>query len=70
MRDALRDAIEELKQAEDVEEPTREALHLDQDIQDVTGSPDLVRTIFTKIEASEVVVADVTLTGATGTARS
>ncbi len=43
-----------------------EALHLDQDIQGVTGSPDLARTIFNKVEAAEVVVADVTIVGATG----
>lgn len=67
VRDALRDAIDRLKQAPDIEEPTakesREALHLDQDIQGVTGSPDLARTIFDKIDMSEVVVADVTLVG-------
>jgi hypothetical protein len=63
VRNALRDAIEELKQAPDIEEPAREALHLDHDIQDVTGCPDLARTIFGKIEVSEVVIADVTLVG-------
>ncbi len=50
---------------EAVEEPVRETLHLDQDIQGITGSPDLVRTIFEKIEKSAVVVADVTIVGAT-----
>ncbi len=76
VRDALRDAIEELKEPPDFEEPTsretREALHLDQDIQGVTGSPDLARTILEKIDRSDVVVADVTLVGrvvdASGTA--
>ncbi len=47
IRDALRDAIETLKVPPDVEEPTskdsRDALHLDQDIQGVTGIPDLAR---------------------------
>jgi len=65
VRDALKDAIDKLKQAQDVEEPVRDMLHLDQDIQGVTGSPDLVRTIFEKIDRSEVVVADVTLVGTT-----
>lgn len=63
IRDALREAIDQLKQAEDIEEPIRDALHLDHDIQDVTGSPDLARTILDKIDASEVVVADVTAVG-------
>jgi hypothetical protein len=63
IREALKAAIDELKQASDIEEPIREALHLDQDIQEVAGSPDLARTIFNKIEASEVVIADVTTIG-------
>lgn len=60
----LLEAIEELKQAEDVEEPTerdrKDAMHLDQDRQGVSGSPDLARTILEKIDASAVFVADVT----------
>lgn len=69
VRDALNDAIAELKESPDIiEEPTtaeaREALHLDQDIQGTTGSPDLAQTIFDKINASTVVVADVTMVGA------
>jgi hypothetical protein len=67
VRDALRVAIEALKQAPDVEEPTaaetRENIHLDHDRQGVTGSPDLARTIFEKIDAAAVFVADVTLIG-------
>lgn len=66
VRDSLQDAIEKLKQASDVEEPLRETVHLDHDIQGVTGSPDLVRTIFEKIEQSQVFVADITPVGATG----
>jgi hypothetical protein len=61
VRDALKEAIERLKQATDVEEPGREELHLDQDIEGITGSPDLARTIFDKINNSDVVIADVTL---------
>lgn len=70
VRDALKIAIDNLKQAEDIEEPTRDDLHLDQDTQDTTGSPDLVPTIFGKIEKSEVVVADVTIVGKTDEAKS
>ena len=65
VRDALKLAINRLKQAEDIDEPTRDDLHLDQDTQGTTGSPDLVPTIFGKIEKSEVVVADVTIVGKT-----
>ncbi len=65
VRDALKDAVAKLKQDSDIEEPIREDLHIDQDIQGVTGSPDLARTIFDKIEKSEVVVADVTIVGKT-----
>jgi hypothetical protein len=61
VRDALKVAVDRLKQAEDIDEPTRDDLHLDQDTQGTTGSPDLVPTIFRKIEESEVIVADVTI---------
>lgn len=64
IRQALLDAIEALKQPEDIEEPTereqKEALHLDHDRQGVPGSPDLARTILDKIGESAVFVADVT----------
>jgi hypothetical protein len=67
VRDALKEAIDQLKQAPEIEEPSaregREALHFDQDVQGVTGSPDLARTILDKIDAAHVVVADVTLVG-------
>lgn len=65
VRDALKDAIAKLKLVEDIEDAVRDALHLDHDIKDVTGSPDLARTILEKIEKSEVVVADVTIVGST-----
>ena len=65
VRDALKAAVSELRQTEDIEEALREDLHLDQDTQGTTGSPDLVSTIFGKIEKSEVVVADVTIVGET-----
>jgi hypothetical protein len=65
VRAALIEAIKELKQAEDVEEPSereaREAIHLDHDRQGVTGSPDLAPTIFGKIDVAAVFISDVTL---------
>lgn len=64
VRAALLDAINMLKQPDEIEEPTqaenRESMHLDQDRQDVTGSPGLADTIKRKIEASAVFVADIT----------
>jgi hypothetical protein len=72
VRDALNAAIEQLKHASDVIEPTeretRLALHIDHDRKGVSGNPDLVRVILEKIEQSAVFVADVTLTGIVGSA--
>jgi hypothetical protein len=65
VRAALTDAIEKLRQAPDVAEAVRSAIRVDYDIQGNTGSPDLARTIFGKIDKSEVVVADVTIVGET-----
>jgi hypothetical protein len=69
VRTALEAAIAKLKQPADVEEPTgrdrREALHLDQDRQGVSGTPELARTIFSKIDQSAVFVADVSTMGET-----
>ena len=64
VRDALNAAVEKLKQGEGVEDAPRD-IHLDHDIKNVLGSPDLVRTILNKIEKSEVVVADATIVGKT-----
>ena len=63
VRDSLKAAIEELKAMPEIDEPTREALHLDQDREGVPGSPELVQTILEKIDVAEVVVADVTPLG-------
>lgn len=64
VRSALKAAIEELRQPADVEEPSeremKDRLHLDHDRQGVTGSPRLLETILTKIEAATVFVGDVT----------
>lgn len=63
IRDALKAAITELKSMPEIEEPVREALHLDHDREGIPGSPELVRTILEKIDTSDVVVADVTIVG-------
>lgn len=39
----------------------REALHLDHDRKGISGSPELARTIFGKVDNATVLVADVTL---------
>jgi len=64
VRDALQRAIEKLKLSPDVEDAQRD-IELDHDIKGVTGSPDLARTIFEKIDKSTIVVADVTIVGST-----
>src|SRR5260370_1008383 len=67
VRDALLAAIEKLKEAPDIEEPSEEArrndMHLDSDRQGLSGSPDLARAILEKIDASSVFVGDVTPVG-------
>jgi hypothetical protein len=64
IRESLRAAIDALKKSDSVEEPiereSKNGLHLDHDRAGVSGSPDLARLIFEKIEASTVFVADVT----------
>src|SRR5579884_1141587 len=69
VRDALNDAIERLRAENNVEDAPRD-LYLDHDVKDVPGSPDLVRTILTKIEKCEVVIADVTIVGKTAEGKS
>jgi hypothetical protein len=69
VRTTLAEAVAAPKQPEDIEEPAagaaREALHLDHDRKGVAGSPDLAATIFRKIDAAAVFVADITLVGST-----
>jgi hypothetical protein len=64
VRDALLAAIKQLRQPEDVEEPTaaahRESMELTSDRQGVTGSPPLAATIKRKIGECEVFIADIT----------
>ena len=65
VRDVLGEAIDILKQPNEIEEPSerdaRENLHLDHDRKGVPGSPDLAPTIFSKIEQAAVFIADITL---------
>src|SRR3974377_787033 len=69
IRDALNDAIDTIKTDKDISEPNERenagTLELDADRQGVPGSPDLAATIFRKIEAAGVFVADVTLVAQT-----
>ena len=64
VRAALLDAIEVLRQPDEIEEPTqadnRESMHLDQDRQNVSGSPPLADTIKQKIRGASVFIGDVT----------
>jgi hypothetical protein len=64
VRDALIEAVAQLKVPEDIEEPTtaanREAIHADFDREGVTGSPPLAATIKRKIKESAVFIADIT----------
>ncbi len=60
VRDALKAAVEALRTMPDIDEPRRDALHLDHDREGIPGSPELVRTILEKIEKADVLVADVT----------
>jgi hypothetical protein len=62
VRDALEIAISELKQTPDIDEALRGA-YLDHDWKGVSGSPSLVDTILSKIEAASVFIADVTPVG-------
>lgn len=64
VRDALNEAIKTLKAESTLEEPTeadrRTQLHLDHDTKGNSGWVDITQSIFEKIEASSVFVADVT----------
>jgi len=67
VREALEEAIDRLKQPRDIEEPPEESrrndLHLDHDTKGLRGSPEIAHEIFKKIDASTVVIADVTPVG-------
>ncbi len=63
IRDALREAAEQLQFAADIAEPDRYRRQLDQDGERVPGDPELVRGILQQIEACALLVADVTAVG-------
>jgi hypothetical protein len=60
---ALLDAISMMKSDADVEDAERDSVRLDSDTQGVPGSPPIVETIFAKIDASTVFIADLTFVG-------
>ena len=60
VRAALEKAIGQLNEQADIEARPDEQMELDHDRKDIPGSPDLAVTIFEKIKASKVFVADVT----------
>jgi hypothetical protein len=66
VRDALRDAIEQLKITAEIDEPERDAPMIDHDPQRISGGVGLVRAILKSIDAADVFVADVTAVGKVG----
>lgn len=60
---ALKQAVKNLRQDLTVEEAVREELAIDRDTKGVAGSPPIVDTIFQKIDASGIFVADVSFIG-------
>lgn len=63
IRDALRAAIQQLQRNPDSDLEVR--IDLDSDTQNTAGAPDIVRTIFDKIERCEIFVCDVSIIGET-----
>jgi len=66
VRDALREAIEQLKITADIDEPERDAAKIDHDPERISGGLGLVREILRSIDAAAVFVADVTAVGKVG----
>ena len=60
---SLKEAIAQLASDAEVEEAVRDGLSLDKDTQGVPGSPSIIDTIFNKIDAAAVFVADLTFVG-------
>lgn len=60
---ALKKAIEELEGDAEVESAVRDDLVLDKDTQGVPGTPPIVETIFSKIDAASAFVPDLTFVG-------
>ena len=70
VRDALEEAIKQLKQPPDVEEPDErdlhDGIHLDHDRKDISGTPSIAEVIFKKINKGRKARLD----GDGGSARS
>ncbi len=66
VRDALREAIEQLKITAEIDEPERDAPMIDHDPERISGGVGPVRAILKSIDASDVFVADVTAIGKVG----
>jgi hypothetical protein len=66
VRDALRDALEQLKIAADIDEPERDATKIDHDPERISGGVGLLRAILRSIDAAAVFVADVSAVGKIG----
>ena len=60
IRDALKEAIDQLKLSADIEEPERDTTKIDHDPGRASGGTGLVRDILNRIDAAGVFVADVT----------
>ena len=60
---ALDRAVRAIGRDTEVEEAVREGLEVDRDTKGVSGSPPIVETIFKKIDAAAVFVADLTFAG-------
>src|SRR3546814_855586 len=60
IRDALEDAIKQLKSDTSLDQAIRDETELDHDTRGVPGSPPIVDTIFKKIEQSAVFIGDIT----------
>jgi hypothetical protein len=66
VRDALKEAIEQLKLSADIVEPERDTTKIDHDPGRVAGGAGPVREILAMIDAAAALVADVTAVGRTG----
>jgi hypothetical protein len=66
VRDALKEAIEQLKVTADIDEPERDAAKIDHDPERISGGVGLVRAILKSIDAASVFVADVSAVGKVG----
>jgi hypothetical protein len=66
VREALKEAIDQLKLSADIEEPERDTTKIDHDPGRASSGTGLVREILNRIDAASVFVADVTSAGKIG----